>query len=214
MECGAIEPRVAAERREIYLVDVREADERTTIGYVPGSILIPEATILRGGGAALGQIPRGAHIVLICQSGRRSCDLAPTLVRYGYQVPSLQGGVLGWGEAGYPVCGLALPPELPFTVATVDEFPLALRSCFVAESIENALNHGADALSNPVDTLEQVYARLGVSWDHPTVPQLYRVLDHLAAIARQQGHPLDRIAANVDWMAELLHRIERTSLGT
>lgn len=209
-QCAVLEPEEVAQRRDLYLIDVRKMDERTVIGYLPGSILIPEAEIMERGAEALRAIPVGSHLVLICQSGKRSCEMAPTLLRFGYQVSSLHGGVLGWGERGLPVCGLALPPDLPFTVTRVDEFPNALRSCFVAESIENALNQG-ETPCDPVETLEELYARLGVDWSRPTLPQLHRVLDHLAAIARRQGHPLQRIAENVDWMAELLHRLEQAA---
>jgi rhodanese-related sulfurtransferase len=81
------------------LVDVREQSEWDD-GHIPDSIHIP-----------LGQISERAHeltrelpVVVLCAAGVRSLTGADELLARGFQdVASLNGGILAWAAAGYPV---------------------------------------------------------------------------------------------------------------
>lgn len=56
--------------------------------------------------ASLGKLPsdRGARIVLYCRSGSMSTTAARALAKRGYtDVWNLDGGMLAWEQAGYPL---------------------------------------------------------------------------------------------------------------
>ena len=56
--------------------------------------------------ANLGRLPsdKGARIALYCRSGSMSATAARVLVKQGYtNVFNLDGGIIGWQQAGYPV---------------------------------------------------------------------------------------------------------------
>jgi rhodanese-related sulfurtransferase len=82
---------------EIVLVDVREpveyAGER-----IPGAISRPLSQF-SGEGLSPGQ-----GVVLYCQSGRRSQQAAQRLLAAGWpEVGQMDGGIIAWKRAGYPV---------------------------------------------------------------------------------------------------------------
>ena len=72
------------------LVDVRSAEERKFVGYVPGSIHVAWAT-----GTSLtrnprflreleAKVPKDAIVLLLCRSGKRSALAAEAAARIGY----------------------------------------------------------------------------------------------------------------------------------
>jgi molybdopterin/thiamine biosynthesis adenylyltransferase/rhodanese-related sulfurtransferase len=84
--------------KELHLVDVREPFE-WAICHIPGSILIPLGELA----ARLGEIDRGAPVVTICHTGRRSLDAAHFLKSRGIaNVRSLRGGVALWADEVEP----------------------------------------------------------------------------------------------------------------
>ncbi|MFQ5615279.1 MAG: SulP family inorganic anion transporter [Anaerolineales bacterium] len=89
----------------IVLVDVREPDEYEK-GHILDARLLPLRLMMshltrREQGASL---PADRRIVLVCRSGRRSHLAAYILQDMGYtRVCNLQGGMLAWEAAGYPV---------------------------------------------------------------------------------------------------------------
>ena len=86
---------------EFHLVDVREESELAT-GRIPGAMHLGKGIIERDIEMAISD-PQ-APIVLYCGGGYRSVLAADVLERMGYKnVTSMDGGMRGWREAGFPV---------------------------------------------------------------------------------------------------------------
>ena len=86
---------------EFFLVDVREEGEWNK-DHLPGAIHLGKGIIERD---VEERIPdTGADIVLYCGGGFRSALAADNLQKMGYtNVLSMDGGVRGWREKGYPL---------------------------------------------------------------------------------------------------------------
>ncbi len=83
----------------LVLADVREEKEYQE-GHISQACLIPMRHIAVKGK----NLPRDCPIVLVCRTGRRSMLAAHILKDMGYsQVYNLEGGMLAWKAAGYPV---------------------------------------------------------------------------------------------------------------
>jgi SulP family sulfate permease len=83
----------------LVLVDVREPREYEG-GHIPQARLLPLRLIAKQGRS----LPSDRQIVLVCRSGRRSRLATYILQDMGYtHVCNLQGGMLAWEAAGYPV---------------------------------------------------------------------------------------------------------------
>lgn len=88
--------------KEFHLVDVRSPEEHVT-GVIPGTDMNIDYQEIgarhREIGARLND-----HIVVYCQSGRRSNIAAETLADLGYKyVYNVEGSMNAWVAAGYPV---------------------------------------------------------------------------------------------------------------
>ena len=83
------------------LVDVREESEFAK-DHLPGAIHLGKGVIERD---IEGRVPDlGAPLVLYCGGGFRSALAADNLQKMGYtNVISMDGGVRGWREKGYPM---------------------------------------------------------------------------------------------------------------
>lgn len=87
------------ERDDVFLIDVREPEEYDA-GHIPGITLIPMNEVA----ARLGEIPTDKKVILTCRSGNRSGQVAQFLREQGYDnVHNMQGGILAWQAAGFPV---------------------------------------------------------------------------------------------------------------
>jgi rhodanese-related sulfurtransferase len=86
---------------KFHLVDVREESEWAK-DHLPGAIHLGKGVIERD---VEQRIPDpGAEIVLYCGGGFRSALAADNLQKMGYtNVVSMDGGVRGWRERGYPL---------------------------------------------------------------------------------------------------------------
>lgn len=83
-------------QNQLLVVDVRGWFEYW-LGHIPGAQRLNRNRILK-------DIPKDQPIALTCLSGHRSAIAAQRLVSQGYrQVYNLQGGLLAWQGAGYPV---------------------------------------------------------------------------------------------------------------
>lgn len=81
----------------VTLLDVRDLHE-VNLGKIPGTVHISRGNLETKVEA---QIPRDAHVIVYCATGRRSIFAADTLQQMGYEnVASMVTGFRGWCEAG------------------------------------------------------------------------------------------------------------------
>jgi rhodanese-related sulfurtransferase len=101
---------VAAElaERDVVLIDIREADERSASGTIAGAVHAPRG-MLEFYADPTGPYYRpefhpDRRVILHCASGGRSALAAATLQEMGYRnVAHLDGGLKLWKEQGLPV---------------------------------------------------------------------------------------------------------------
>src|SRR5271169_2748296 len=86
---------------KFFLVDVREESEFEK-DHLPGAIHLGKGIIERDIEARVADLD--AEIVLYCGGGFRSALAADNLQKMGYRnVISMDGGIRGWREKGYPL---------------------------------------------------------------------------------------------------------------
>ncbi len=74
-------------------LDVREAHELETEGYIPGSIHIPTGELP----TRYGELKPGKPVIVYCASGMRSMDAGAFLLEKGFEsVSNLNGGMSLW----------------------------------------------------------------------------------------------------------------------
>lgn len=103
MSIHEVTPAQALERaaQGARLIDVREAHERAG-GMAAGAQGVARGELLAEPGKYLPDL--GQEIVLVCQSGRRSADVAVALAARGYrQLASVAGGTVAWRVEGLPL---------------------------------------------------------------------------------------------------------------
>jgi phage shock protein E len=84
------------------LIDVRSPEEHAA-GFIPGTDLNIDFREIKTRHREIG-VPLDEHVVVYCQSGRRSNIAAETLADLGYtHVYNVQGSMNAWVEAGFPV---------------------------------------------------------------------------------------------------------------
>ena len=87
-----------------FLVDVRSVEEHDT-GAIPGTDLNIEFREMTRRHKEIGA-GLDDHIVVYCQSGKRSNIAADTLTELGYKnVYNIRGSVNAWMQAGFPLAG-------------------------------------------------------------------------------------------------------------
>ena len=88
-------------RDKFILVDVREESEYAK-DHLPGAIHLGKGVIERDIEARVPEL--NAEMILYCGGGFRSALAADNLQKMGYtNVISMDGGIRGWGEKGYPL---------------------------------------------------------------------------------------------------------------
>src|SRR5439155_2795985 len=101
---NALDKAPSIREKGFFLVDVRTVEEHDT-GAIPGTDVNIEyrevAKRHKEIGASLDD-----HIVVYCQSGKRSNIAADTLTELGYKnVYNIRGSMNAWLQAGYPLAG-------------------------------------------------------------------------------------------------------------
>ena len=86
--------RLIADTAKVQVVDVRTPQEYGE-GHINNAILInvQDSTFLT---QAEDLLIKGKTVAVYCRSGRRSANAARALVKAGYQVINLDGGILEW----------------------------------------------------------------------------------------------------------------------
>jgi len=80
------------------VLDVRQPDEFRQ-GHISGAKLVPMNELYR----RLGELPKGREIVCVCATGSRSRSASKILMKAGYAVFDMQGGMLAWKRMKLPV---------------------------------------------------------------------------------------------------------------
>ena len=85
----------------LQLVDVRTPEEFAE-GHLAGAQLInvKDSTFLE---QATKQLSKKKPVAVYCRSGKRSASAAGKLVKAGYQVINLDGGIIAWKEENRPI---------------------------------------------------------------------------------------------------------------
>ncbi|CAG0943972.1 partial Sulfurtransferase, partial [Anaerolineae bacterium] len=123
---GLIAPAAASDQMKatkVFLLDMREASEITTNGYVEGAVNIPTRTLMKN----LDKLPaKDQPIIVMCGSGVRSPLGMAALQMLGYtNVKSLTGGLNGWKTANLPVVMGTPAASMAGMAPTVDKDLLA-----------------------------------------------------------------------------------------
>lgn len=88
--------------KEFHLIDVRSPEEHVT-GVIPGTDMNIDYREIEARHREIGA-RLDDHVVVYCQSGRRSNIAAETLADLGYKyVYNVQGSMNAWVAAGYPI---------------------------------------------------------------------------------------------------------------
>ncbi len=80
------------------VLDVRRPEEFRS-GHIAGAKLIPLNELSR----RMKDLPQSREIVCVCASGNRSSSATRTLLKAGFNVSNMQGGMNSWRRASLPV---------------------------------------------------------------------------------------------------------------
>jgi len=108
----------------LFLLDVREATELESAGYIAGAVNIPVRNVLKN----LDKLPaQDQPIVVYCGSAHRGAMVMSALRMLGYtDVRNLAGGLGAWTKAEFPVEKGTMPTEPVAGIAPTAD-PLRLR---------------------------------------------------------------------------------------
>lgn len=123
--------------REVKLVDIRTADEYAE-GHIPGAINI-DFYSKNFTENIKSQFSEGSDLAIYCRSGRRSAEAADALVKAGYNITDLEGGILEWEKALLPITTGATDKYFTNSGKMVEIEPLihaSIRICYDGKEIE------------------------------------------------------------------------------
>lgn len=86
--------------KDAVVVDIRPANEFRT-GHITGSINIPSAK-LKDSMATLDK-HKSVPLILVCKTGMTASSSAKELIKSGFDVYKLQGGITEWQNASLPL---------------------------------------------------------------------------------------------------------------
>lgn len=98
---GAEFSKMISVNSSIQLIDVRTPEEFAE-GHIAGARLINvwDSTFVE---QAKSQLSKDKPVAVYCRSGKRSANAAGKLVKLGYEVINLDGGITAWKEENRPV---------------------------------------------------------------------------------------------------------------
>lgn len=88
---------------EAIMIDVREQDEWDA-ARIDGTVFAPLSQMPQAWEAL--DLPSDKTVIVQCKSGGRSgrvCEFVGPSAKEGQPVVNLEGGILAWAEAGYPI---------------------------------------------------------------------------------------------------------------
>jgi phage shock protein E len=92
----------STQQKGFILIDVRSVEEHA-VGFIPGTDLNIDFREIQARHRDIGAQPED-HLVVYCQSGRRSNIAAETLADLGYRhVYNVTGSMNAWLAAGFPI---------------------------------------------------------------------------------------------------------------
>jgi rhodanese-related sulfurtransferase len=208
-----MEPEDIAERRDIAILDVRDAYERQLAGGIPGAYLCP-VDQLNAESLARVLTDRTQPIAIACMSGKRSRVAVGIVAELGFEdVFELTGGLLGWRAAGLPTCEPVAASNPAGKRIALTQFPRALLACFIAEAVERNV-------TNPTRTYEELRAVVMRYVDEEieahrgfSAEAMQSVIDRTSMLARSMGFPLDIIRINVEHMRSLVEQAVESPAG-
>ena len=92
---------IISDTTAVQLVDVRTKGEYDE-GHISGALLI-DTESYNFQDKATAQLSKEKPVAVYCRSGRRSASAASKLVKLGYEVINLDGGILAWERAKMPI---------------------------------------------------------------------------------------------------------------
>jgi len=86
---------------DVVIVDIRTPEEYSGGHIVDSAMIDFNDPSFR---ARLGELDKGAHHLIYCRTGNRSAQALPIFKELGFtRVTELDGGIIGWAEAGLPL---------------------------------------------------------------------------------------------------------------
>jgi hydroxyacylglutathione hydrolase len=83
-----------------FVLDVRDEKNRAVVGAIEGSHHIYVGEVAE----RISEVPKDAHVILICDAGYKGSLAGSLLLAAGYQrVSNVLGGMAAWVNAGFPV---------------------------------------------------------------------------------------------------------------
>jgi len=96
-----MDPRTVAERLgQVQVVDVRHPSEWAA-SHIEGARNIPEDEFDQ----RVDELDRSRPVITVCGAGSRSEEATGYLRSLGFEADTLEGGMLAWKWAGFPVAG-------------------------------------------------------------------------------------------------------------
>jgi len=92
---------IISDTTAVQLVDVRTKSEYDE-GHIEGALQIDFYSDLFTHNASA-KLSKEKPVAVYCRSGRRSASAASKLVKLGYEVINLDGGILAWERAKMPI---------------------------------------------------------------------------------------------------------------
>lgn len=107
---------MALQKGGAVVVDIREREELTQTGTIPGAIHIPrgvlEFSVDPGSPTYLADLTPDRPMILVCDTGLRSALATETLKSLGFtKTAHLSGGLNNWIRQGFPITNLPTAHE-------------------------------------------------------------------------------------------------------